>query len=384
MTMSRIEHEPVTPMPEKAAWAKQLKAVAAQPLEFCPDFPTIARRHEAFWNQALIDRPLMTLDRVKDPSRTFSKHFDLLLDEPERWLDESFKDMAAVESLGDDVPSIRVDFGPVMTGGLLGARTEFGSETTWTHAFLNDDWSNAPEWRIDEKNRFWQTYTKLMTLTAKHARGRYLVRTPDYGGSADVLLNLRGSEGLCIDVLEKPEVVIDAVDKIYPLWHRAFSEGYRRALAEGAGIIHWICLWSDAPYMIPACDFNYMIGPRQFERICLPDIARECATVGRAVFHLDGPGAARHIDALLEVPEIKAIQYVPGIGTPSAMPWIEMYRKIQAKGRSLVMCCPPSEILKVAELLKPEGLIFTPFGDDGRDRIENIFAALCKKFGAKS
>ena len=30
--------------------------------------------------------------------------------------------------------------------------------------------------------------------------------------------------------------------------------------------------------------------------------------------HLDGPGATRHIDALLEVPELTAIQYVIGAG----------------------------------------------------------------------
>jgi hypothetical protein len=381
MTTRRIEHAPVTPMSEKAAWAKKLKEIATTRLEFRPEFPEVAARHEAWWRQEMIDRPLMTYDRVKDPMRKFSKHFDLLLDEPERWLEESFADMAAVERLGDELPNIRVDFGPVMTGGLLGARTEFGSETTWTHAFIDDDWSNAPEWRIDERGRFWTAFTKLMTMTARHARGRYLVRTPDYGGSADVLLNIRGSEGLCIDCLEKPGVVKDAVDAIYPLWHRQFTETYRRTLAEGAGLIHWIGLWSNEPYMIPACDFNYLIGPKEFDRLFLPDIARECATVGRAVFHLDGPGAAKHIDALLEIPELTAIQYVTGAGTPSALPWIEMYRKIQRKRRSLVICCPPSEILTVLDQIEPEGVIFTPFGGDGWDQLDDIFKTICRRFG---
>jgi hypothetical protein len=30
--------------------------------------------------------------------------------------------------------------------------------------------------------------------------------------------------------------------------------------------------------MPPACDFNFMIGPDQFNALCLPDIARQTAT----------------------------------------------------------------------------------------------------------
>ena len=75
--------------------------------------------------------------------------------------------------------------------------------------------------------------------------------------------------------------------------------------------------------MIPACDFNFLIGPREFERLFLPDIARQAATAGRAIFHLDGPGAARHIDALLDLPELQAIQFVPGAGTGGPVKKVE-------------------------------------------------------------
>jgi len=380
MTTRRIEHPPVTPMPEKAAWAKKLKEIASQPLEFRPDFPEVARRHEAWWRREMIDRPLMTYGRGKGASRKFSKHFDLLLDEPERWLEESFKDMAAVERLGDELPNVRVDFGPVMTGGLLGAKTEFGSETTWTHAFIDDDWSNAPEWRIDEKNRFWVQFRKLTTMLAQHARGRYLVRGPDYGGSADVLLNIRGSEGLCIDCLEKPDVVKNAADAIYPLWHRQFTETYRRTLAEGAGLIHWIGLWSNEPYMIPACDFNYLIGPKEFNRIFLPDIARQTATVGRGVFHLDGWGAAKHVDALLDVPDIKAIQIVPGAGTPSALAWLDILKKIQKRRKAVAISCPHDEVMKLCDELRPEGLGLWLTSAPPGDGLDRLFEQFCRRF----
>jgi hypothetical protein len=146
------------------------------------------------------------------------------------------------------------------------------------------------------------------------------------------------------------------LDAIYPAWHRAYTEFYRLTVGAGAGAISWLGLWSNQPYVPSACDFNFLIGPDDFRQVCLPDIARQAGTVGRAAFHLDGPGATRHIDALLELPELQAIQFTPGEGTPSALPWVEMFRKIQKAGKSVLIWCPAKEVLALREQLAPEGL----------------------------
>jgi hypothetical protein len=225
--------------------------------------------------------------------------------------------------------------------------------------------------------RYWTLLRELAAMAAADARGRYLVCTPDLGGSADLLLNLRGSSQLCMDVLDKPDVVRDAVDAVTGSWRQAFVELHRVVLAQNAGLIHWIGMWSDEPYVILSCDFNYMIGPKEFNDLFLPELARQAAAVGRAVFHLDGPGATRHIDALLEIPELRAVQYVPGAGQESAFPWIDMYRRIQSAGRSLVLQCPIDEVLEVVELLEPEGLLVRPYGSNN---VDEVFAAFCRKY----
>jgi len=375
-----IAYPPIDPIAAGDAWTQKLTAIAAEPLAFCPGFPEIAARYEAWWQTALIDRPLFLASRTVDPARPFSKHFDLLIADGDRWFEESLADLENTHFCGDALPNIRVDFGPVILGGLLGAKTEFGAGTTWTHAFIDDAWSNAPDWTIDEEGPFWKTLLRLMDVVSADAKGRYLVRTPDWGGSADVLLNLRGSAGLCMDVLDRPGVVKAAVDAIYPAWRKAYTRCHEICLGNGAGIIHWIGLWSNAPYLIPACDFNYLIGPREFNELLLPDIARQTATAGRGVFHLDGSGATNHIDALLEVPEIRAIQYVTGAGTPDALPWLDMFRKIQTAGRSLVLLCLNEEIPTLLDELEPEGLCFCPVGSRTGVSVDDVFAAMCKRF----
>lgn len=374
----------VEPLANAESWATTLKAIAREPLEFCPDFPAIAARHEAWWRQGCIDRPLLLASANTRPSRPIDRRLDLLT-QPEAWLDAKFNDMAQTLRVGDALPHIRVDFGPVMLGALLGAEVAFGADTTWTHAFIDDDWSNSPRWALQEDNRWWRLLQELTERTAQAARGRFLVCTPDLGGSGDVLLNLRGSAALCMDAVAQPERLRDAVDALYQVWRKAFEMLYRRTVEEGgAGLIHWLGLWSDRPYMIPACDFNFMLGPTQFEELLLPDIVRQAATVGRAVFHLDGPGAAIHIDSLLRVSALQAIQFTPGAGTPSALPWLHMCRKIQAAGKSVILICPAGEVLEVCKALAPEGLALLVDTATNPDEAKALYRAVCRYYGCDS
>lgn len=375
-----ITHPPVTPLSEHGVWARNLRHVSASPLEFCPDFPAIARRYEAWWHQALIDRPVFQASYNTRPERPINRRLDLLED-GDAWMDAKLQDLEQTQLIGDALPFIRADFGPVLLGGMLGGQLEFGADTGWTHAFIDDTWSNAPDWVLRDENPWWQLLQARAEQVAVNAPGRYLLCSPDLGGSADVLLNLRGASNLCMDVLTQPERIPEALDAIYPAWRQAFSELYRIALSNGAALTHWLGLWSNQPYLVPACDFNFMISPDDFNRLCLPDIARQAATVGRAIFHLDGPGATNHIDALLEVPDIQAIQFTPGEGTPSALAWVEMFRKIQAKGRSLLVFCPPGEVLELTEALRPEGLAILALGEIAPPDLEGLFGAFCGRFG---
>ena len=379
MGESAIRGSRVVPIPELTTWTEVLTLIAAGPLDFCPEFPSIARRFEAWWAREVVDRPIFIGTVNTTPARPITRRLDLLHD-ADAWLDAKQADLAQTYHVGDALPFIRVDFGPVLLGGMLGGTLEFGADTGWTHAFINESWSNAPDWALSETNPWWVLLQQLTHRVAADAAGRYLVCTPDLGGSGDVLLNLRGAEGLCTDLVLQPERVREAVDAIYPAWHRAFRMLYRNVLAHGAGLIHWLALWSNRPYMIPACDFNYLIGPDQFNRLLLADIARQAATVGRAVFHLDGPGAAKHVDALLEVPDIQAIQFTPGEGTPSALPWVPMFKKIQAHRRSLLIFVPAHEVVKLCKVLEPEGLAVIVTGPATPGELDAHFAAFCSLY----
>ena len=365
----------IKPMPDLSAWSAKMRQVGSQPLAFCEDLPTIAQRLEAWWAHDCLDRPVFTGAADKNPARPITRRYELL-DDLDAWFDTKYADMQQMHRVGDALPRIRVQV-PVF-GGVLGAKIEFSSGTAWTHPTIRDDWSNEPGWTWGEDNRWWELMRCVARRVSQDARGRYLVQSPGVGNATDLLSGMRGPQGLCIDVIERPERLLAAAEAIYPTWHRVSAETYRIPVEEGCAVVQNVGLWSNRPYHVPQVDFSFMTSTVHFRQLFMPEIARHAATIGRNIFHLDGPGVARHIDAVLDIPDIQAIQWVPGAGTPSPLPWIEMLRKIQRRGRSVQVVCPPEDVLPLCEALRPEGLAIALSGALTPSDLDDLFDQFCR------
>ncbi len=70
-------------------------------------------------------------------------------------------------------------------------------------------------------------------------------------------------------------------------------------------------------------------------------------------------GALHHLDALLDIKELNAVQWVCGAGREGYANWIDVYRKIQKKGKGLQLIIDVSELELVFETLRPEGVWFS-------------------------
>lgn len=86
-------------------------------------------------------------------------------------------------------------------------------------------------------------------------------------------------------------------------------------------------------------------------------------------WHLDGPEQIKHLDALLELPQVRLVQVQPGANRPPCVSdlWLPQLRKIQAKGRGLIVdASTPAELETLLTQLAPAGLriaITGPFVD---------------------
>jgi hypothetical protein len=332
-----------------------------QPLTLCRDYPERLARWEAWWRfQA--DRPLVCVGAAKRPDIRWDKAFDLI-EQPEAWLAVRRAQLENTHWAGDLLPSIRVDIGPVATAAFVGAPLHFSAteQTSWQTPVI-DAWEVWPRLQLDPRNRWYRAVLKLLEETAADAAGNYLVMMPDYSGAIDMLANLRGSENLLLDLYDHRGEVIRAADELVDAWHAVYRRTDEILARAGAGMTTWIGAGSRTSYTLPTCDFNYMIGPEDFAETCLPSLRRQARLAGRCALHVDGPGAAKHAEAIANAPEITAVQYTPGAATPSALERIGIFQCWQAAGKPVIVSCPKEEVPEIVRRLDPRGLLLWPAG----------------------
>ena len=78
-------------------------------------------------------------------------------------------------------------------------------------------------------------------------------------------------------------------------------------------------------------------------------------------------GALRHLDTLLSIPELEAIQFVPGAGNEGFARWIPVYQKIQAAGKGIQVLCTYTDVDLIMETLDPHGVFLSMGGVPSRE-----------------
>ena len=89
----------------------------------------------------------------------------------------------------------------------------------------------------------------------------------------------------------------------------------------------------------------------------MPSITEQSRRAGLSIFHLDGPDAARHAKILAEDPDITAVQYTPGAGTPSPLEKLPMFHMFQEHKTPLFIECPVEEAKQLLMSLDPRGVV---------------------------
>ncbi|MFP4382675.1 MAG: hypothetical protein ACLFST_00180 [Spirochaetia bacterium] len=356
----------------------RLKYISKQNLYYREDFPDAASRWEAWWNFQS-DRHLLVAALPNEKNIRRDKCFDLL-ENPEEWLALRKRQLENTYFLDQTIPGIRVDLGPVATGAFLGAPLHFAGEeqTSWQNPVW-DRLADAEPPVLEQDNKWYRLTRKLCDLTASDARGSYVVVLPDLGGAADILANLRGAEGLLLDLYDNPEKVLKLQEALVDRWESVFFDLYGRITEKGTGVVCWHQAWSEKPYTVPSCDFNYMVGPEHFKELILPSLRDQAKRAGRCSYHLDGPGASVHAESLAGAEEIDVIQYTPGAGTPSAMAKIEMYKMIQERGKPVIVMSPAEEVPQLVKELDPRGTVIFPEGLKSRSEADELLEMVKSK-----
>ncbi len=335
-------------------------------LGFKPDFATSAARFAAWWQCEAVDRPPVTL--WLGPSRPYSGPASTHRTLRERWLDVRFSVDSAVASLAtadyvaDTLPVFWPNVGPEITATPYGIELEFGKDTTWSVPVVHGpaDWEKLLNTPPNFDNVYWRAVEAQTDYAHEICDNRFLVGMSDLHGSFDILAALRDPEELCMDMVDCPELVAKAGLHVAEGYVEAFKRNYARAAKAGQGSTTWCPLYHPGPAYVPSCDFWCMVSPEVAERYILPTLLIEMKAFERSLFHLDGPDALRHLDLVLDLPGLNALQWVFGTGHGPAARWLDVYRRSLAKGKAVqVLAESPADALEVLEALGPRGLWLT-------------------------
>lgn len=329
------------------------------------NWPLIRKRYEAFWHGEVIDRPLLWVTapgaapapaEAEDhrPAKP-EDYFDWMTD-PQRVLPRLQRQITRVHCSGDAFPLVfpASTLMPAIQAAFLGGDYRIHNGTGWCHPVL--DWKTRKPLIVDPRNIWWQRTQELLRQGAEAFADLAVIGIPDLQGGGQILDLLRGTEALAMDLLECPHEIHQALAEVDQAWLHYWNECNRPLLPRQHGYVDWLGVWSDRPAVTVECDFSCMISPQMFDEFFIPSLRRQTEWVERTIYHLDGPGAVRHLDALLALERLTGIQWVPGAGGTPMLEWLDLLKRIQDAGKLLVIHCLATEVEPLLAELKPQGL----------------------------
>lgn len=332
-------------------------------LQSKPDFEQARQRIDAWFAHDMIDRP---------PVR-FAEHNAEYANSPgvagriwpdlrARWFDseyqvESFRDSIRGRTFhGETFPVFWPNLGPNVYAAFHGAELEYGEVTSWVRHCVHgrDDLKHL---KFRRENAYFRKLEEMTRLALQSCAGEFMVGYTDLHGSLDCAADWRDPQELCLDLVDDPAFVHEMVKLANENFLPVFDHFDAMLKAAGQMSVTWMGIPTPGKMHVSSCDFTSMVSTEAFEEFYLPSLMSELRHMSHNIFHLDGKGMLRHLDRLLAIPEIHAIQWVHGVGDDAPiLQWLPVIQKIQAAGKGVIVDLQLHELEPFIENTRPEGL----------------------------
>ena len=260
----------------------------------------------------------------------------------QRWFDPEWRAeyldwyVAHSSLMADMLPVANTQLGPGSLAAILGGVFEGGEDTIWIHP----DPNYTDDIKFDPQHPNWLLHKELLKACKAKAQGHYYVGMPDLMEGMDVLAAIKGTDKVLLDTVIQPEVLEHQMQQINDIYFKVFDELYD-IIREGDEMAFcYFSSWAPGKMSKLQSDISTMISVDDYRRFVQPFIREQCQKIDYTLYHLDGVGAMHHLDALLEIKELNAIQWTPGVGEPQggSPKWYDLYKKILAGGKSIMAC----------------------------------------------
>jgi hypothetical protein len=330
-----------------------------------PDYESSKKRIDAFWSREILDRPVVQFKLYKTKDEQLEQPLPGNAPGQNVYLDAEYQadllriDLTNQMFLGDSLPVAYPGFSPAIMTAFYGCPLKFSENgTCWSEPLGGD--IDYPEdlvfdWESPWLAKIWELTDVLLSV----GKGCFITGMSDWLMGADCLAAILGSERLGIALINDPIRTKKQLNTIEMNFEHLYMDFYKILNGAGQPATTWIPLVSDGKYYVLANDFSALVSNTMYREYFLNDVIRECQFLDHAIYHLDGPGALRHLDAILEVEDLDGVQFVPPPGDDRFERWVQVYKRIQEAGKCVQVNCDLSEVIEVSRHLKPEGLFLS-------------------------
>ena len=329
------------------------------------DIEACRQRVDAWWNHSIIDRAVVQITAPRDNSEVYrgpeTEDLHRYWTDPAIVIPRLEHALARTFFAGEAFPvmyPVSINMVSILNKFLGAPNRYVGRNTTWSEPII-EDWASRPKFDYNPESEWWKLSRALMQESIRFARDnalQYFVGIPDLNGPTEVLSGLRGAQLFAQDFYDNREFIKPALEEVNKAWLAYWRESIKITHQLG-GYFFWMRIWSDLPAVDLQSDVSCLLSPQMFDEYLLPFIDEQTKWVERTIYHLDGPDAIRHLDALLDLPRLTGIQWVQGAGEKPTVEWIPLLKQIQDAGKLVYATCEKHEIGTIMEELKPEGLM---------------------------
>lgn len=333
-------------------------------LEGMPHFDQAMQRIYAWYENEIVDRPPVRFQAHNATMAAAEGELAALPPAQKKawWFDAEHRVELFIESIegrryhGETFPIFEPNLGPDVYAAFYGSELIYGDVTSWSVPLV-ESWDDVEKLRLDMTCETFRKLEELTRLALERCEGKYMVGYTDLHPGLDCVAAWRDPQQLCFDMIESPERVKQLADLAMADFHTIFDHFDAMLRAHNQLSVCWMGIPSFGKMHVPSDDFSALISPAFYQEFGLPLLKREVQGMTHNIYHVDGKGVAKHLDAILSVPEVDAIQWVQGVGTDyPIMQWVPFIKGLQERGVPVIVDLAKQDLDAFMQEMHPKGL----------------------------
>jgi hypothetical protein len=289
------------------------------------------------------------------------------IDDVEAFADRAIRDqlytLSTERYAADAFPLVIADYGTSVSAAFQGCKTLVRYETPW---FLPpEEHIDVTKYNLEHHPESWEyrMFKYYFKAASKAFNGRVVLAGPYLYGNIDGLCKFFDGPDMIYNLIDYPDDMKRLLKQNHDMvkgYRKEFYDSISPALPGYSG---WGGMFYDRKWSGAQCDFCAMLGPDIFKEFCLPELIEAFKMSPEAnYYHLDGTGELVHLDDIMALPNLKCIQWVPGVmsyKTSKPREWENLYRRFAAAGLNIWLLGSIEEVEELADIIgTTKGIFF--------------------------